>query len=53
MGGVAYRRRISNDPPESYFLLHFCVYVFRSRPLERSVLQRLTTPAAILSQDHD
>jgi len=48
MGGVAYRRRISNDPPESYFPLQFCVYAFTSRPLERSVLQKLHHPCGDL-----
>jgi hypothetical protein len=53
MGGVAYRRRISNDPPESSFPLRFCAHASSNRPLELSLLQKRTIPAAILSENHD
>jgi len=53
MGGVAYRRRFSNDPPESSFPVHYCVYRINVRPFQRWALQKFPSPAAILSENHD
>lgn len=52
MGGVAYQRRFSNDPPESSFSLRCCAYGF-NRPLERSRAPKRPILAAILPENHD
>jgi hypothetical protein len=52
MGGVAYQRRFSNDPPESSFPLRYCAYGF-NRPLELSRAPKTLILAANESENHD